>query len=180
MLNGKKVYLTAVSKSSIEQLRSWRNDPELRQYFREFREISDAAQEKWYQDKVLGNDKQVDFEIRSIPEDKLIGHCGLYYINWLNRTAELTIYVGDPEYKYKGYGADALRVLMDYAFFTMNLNRVWCEVFSNNGAIHVYRKIGFIDEGTLRKHHYENGKYLDCHLLGLLKDEWVAKKEISE
>lgn len=179
MIDGKKSYLTAINKTSIEQLRKWRNDPEMRKYFREYKEISDYDQEKWFTERVTHNDKQVDFEIHSKPEEKLIGHCGLYYVNWINRTAELTIYVGDNDYKYKGYGTDALHVLMDYAFFTMNLNRVWCEVFSNNGAIHVYRKIGFVDEGVLRQHHYDNGKFIDCNILGLLKSEWIAKKEFE-
>lgn len=176
MIQGEKIYLTAVEKSSLEQLRTWRNKPELRKYFREYREISSDMQESWYKNRVLENDKQIDFEIRDISTNNLIGHCGLYYISWVNRTAELTIYIGDAKYRNGGYGKDALTLLMNYAFDTVNLNRVWCEVFSNNEAIHVYRKLGFIDEGKLREHHYEDGKYIDCYMLGLLKSDWVCKQ----
>jgi len=176
MIKGEKVYLTAIERRTIEQLRLWRNNTELRKYFREYREISSTMQEAWYKDRVLGNDKQIDFEIHDINTNNLIGHCGLYYINWINRTAELTIYIGDMTYRKGGYGKDALKLLMDYAFYKVNLNRVWCEVFSNNEAIHVYRKIGFIDEGKLREHHYEDGQYIDCYLLGLLKSDWIANK----
>ena len=154
----------------------WRNNPRLRKYFREYREISDAMQEAWYNGRVLNNDKQVDFEIHDQKTGKLIGHCGLCYISWVNRTAELAIYIGDDEYRGGGYGKDALRLLMDYAFKTINLNRVWCEVFSNNAAIEVYRKIGFVDEGKMRQHHFEDGEYIDSYILGLLKDDWTKEK----
>ena len=176
MLTGKKVFLTALNKSSLEQLRAWRNDPSLRKYFREYKEISDAMQENWYNNRVLNNNNQVDFEIHDLETKSLIGHCSLNYISWTNRTAEFGIYIGDEKFRGGGYGSDSLRVLMDYAFKTLNLNRVWCEVFSNNSSIDVYRKIGFVDEGKLRNHHYENGEYLDCYMLGLLADEWFQKQ----
>lgn len=178
MIKGSKVYFTAVNRESISQLMEWRNNPELRKYFREYREISNAMQEAWYNNRVLNNDKQVDFEIHDCESGKLIGHCGLYYINWVNRTAELTIYIGDMSFRRGGYGKDTLSLLMDYAFKTLNLNRIWCEVFSNNAAVEVYRKIGFVDEGKLRQHHFENGEYLDCYVLGLLKDEWLKKESV--
>lgn len=176
MIKGKKAYLTGVNRGSIKQFMDWRNEPELRQYFREYREISDAMQENWYNNRVLNNDKQVDFEIHEIDNGKLIGHCGLYYINWVNRTGEFGIYIGDRNFRNGGYGKEALSLLIDYGFKTLNLNRIWCEVFSNNAAIGLYRKIGFVDEGMLRQHHYDDGKYLDSYMLGLLKEEWMNKK----
>lgn len=179
MIRGDKTYLTAVDKSSIEQLRVWRNEPGLRRFFREHREISPAMQLEWYETRVVGNkDKQVDFEIHDLESGRLIGHCGLYYINWINRTAELSVYIGDGSFRGGGYGRDALTLLMDYGFLTLNLNRIWCEVFSNNSAIYLYRKLGFVDEGTLRQHHFDDGAYLDCHLLGLLRSEW-RKEELQ-
>lgn len=178
MISGNKIYLTAVSKNSIQQLMNWRNSPELKKYFREYREISDEMQEAWFQNRVMNNDKQIDFEIHDIVSRRLIGHCGLYYINWVNRTAELSIYIGDVNFRGGGYGKDALHILMNYAFKTINMNRVWCEVFSNNEAVHVYRKIGFKDEGILRDHHFDDGKFIDCHILGLLSKEWLKKDGI--
>lgn len=176
MIKGEKVYFTAINKGSIYQLMEWRNNPELRKYFREYREISDTMQEAWYNNRVLNNDKQVDFEIHDLKSGQLIGHCGLCYINWINRTAELAIYIGDESFRRGGYGKDTLTLLMDYAFKTLNLNRVWCEVFSNNAAIEVYRKIGFVDEGKLRQHCFKDGVYIDCYMLGLLREEWLNKK----
>lgn len=172
MIEGKKVYLTAVNKTSISQLQEWRNSPGLRRYFREYREISDEMQRRWYEERVLSNKDQVDFEIHDAATGNLIGHCGLYYISWVSRTAEFTVYIGDMSYRKGGFGSDALRLLFTYGFDTLNLNRIWCEVYSNNEAIKVYRHLGFKDEGCLRKHHYDEGKYWDSYILGLLKDEW--------
>jgi RimJ/RimL family protein N-acetyltransferase len=172
VIAGKKVYLTAVERTSLEQLRAWRNSPSLRRYFREYREITSEMQEAWYRDRVLGSDRQVDFEIHDAMTGKLIGHTGLYYINWTDRTAEFTIYVGDMEFRGGGYGSDALRLLIEYGFNVLNLNRIWCEVYSNNGAVEIYRRLGFVDEGVKRQHHFDEGQYWDSYMLGLLRSEW--------
>jgi UDP-4-amino-4,6-dideoxy-N-acetyl-beta-L-altrosamine N-acetyltransferase len=172
MLKGKNIYLASVSKESIEQLRNWRNNPEFRKYFREYREISKEMQNAWFMNRVEGNSSQIDFEIRDIKTDTLIGHCGLYYINWVNRTAEFTIYVGDLSFRGAGFGSSALRTLLKYGFEDLNLNKIWCEVYDNNEAIEIYKHLGFVPEGILRKHVYKNGAYLDAHVLSLLREEF--------
>ena len=170
-LTGDKIYLTAVDKDSIEQFREWRNQPELRKFFREYKELSKDMQEGWFESKVLGDPNQVNFEIHDLKTSKLIGHCGLYYINWIHRSAEFGIYVGDGEYRNGGYGSDALRALVKYGFEDLNLNRIWCEVYSNNVALAVYKHIGFKHEGTMRESYYNEGRYWDAHILSMLKEE---------
>ena len=171
-IKGKKVFLSAVEESSLEQLRLWRNKPELRKYFREYREINRAMQQRWYENMVLGDKEQVNFEIHDIEGGKLIGHCGLYYIDWINRHAEFGIYVGDLEYRRGGYGSDALRALIEYGFKDLNLNKIWCEVYTNNDALDIYRHIGFKDEGLIRQHYFNEGKYWDANVLSLLRCEY--------
>lgn len=166
-----KIQLTALSSESLEQLRQWRNEPGLRRYFREFRELSNDMQQAWFKNRVMGNPNQFDFEIRTL-DGLLIGHASLNYISWTNRTAEFGIYIGSPAHRNGGFGSDALRALLGYGFDTLNLNRIWCEVFSNNDAIAVYEHIGFFEEGRLRQHHYDEGTYMDCIMMGMLKLEW--------
>ena len=72
MVNGKKVYLSSVERENLEQLRQWRNQPELRKYFREYREITKDMQNKWYENRVLNSKEQVDFEIHDKESNKLI------------------------------------------------------------------------------------------------------------
>jgi UDP-4-amino-4,6-dideoxy-N-acetyl-beta-L-altrosamine N-acetyltransferase len=174
MIKGKKVNLTKVDRENIEQLREWRNSPLLRKYFREHREINKENQSCWYETKVLGDPNQYNFEIRVNENSELIGHCGLYYINWISRTAEFGIYIGDTNYRNGGYGSDTLRTLIGYGFNDLNLNRIWCEVYDNNKSIEVYKHIGFKYEGTLRQNYYNEGKYWDAHLLGMLKSDYES------
>ena len=70
-VKGNKVFLSAVEEESTEQLRSWRNDPELRKYFREYKEISKTMQKRWYENRVHGDDNQVNFEIHDLDSGKL-------------------------------------------------------------------------------------------------------------
>jgi UDP-4-amino-4,6-dideoxy-N-acetyl-beta-L-altrosamine N-acetyltransferase len=173
MIQGKKCYLTSVASDSNEQLRTWRNNPEIRKYFREHREITQQMQANWYKNRVHNSDNsQYDFEIHDQDTGTHIGHCGLYYIDWIARKAEFSIYIGDMDYRGKGIGSDALKTLIKYGFEELNLNKIWCEVYSNNKAINIYRKIGFVDEGILRQNAVKNGKYVDSYVLSMLKSEW--------
>ena len=152
MIKGNKVFLTAIEESSLEQLREWRNRPELRMYFREYKEISSAMQKRWFENRVLNNVDQVDFEIHEIESNQLIGHCSLNYINWRSQHAEFGIYIGSDKFRGGGYGKEALQLLIDYGFKTLNLNKIWCEVYSNNEAIGIYEHLCFVYEGTMRQH----------------------------
>lgn len=172
MLKGRKIYLSSVEEESIEKLRLWRNQPELRKFFREFREINKEMQSRWFVNKVIEDPNQVNFEIHDLESEKLIGHCGLYYINWIHRHAEFGIYIGDQDYRSGGYGSDALRTLISYGFDDLNLNKIWCEVYTNNDALVVYEHLGFKKEGVLRQHYYNEGKYWDSTMLSLLKSEF--------
>jgi len=179
MIKGKKIFLTSVEEDSLEQMRNWRNEPELRKYFREYREISQTMQQAWYK-KILIDEKQVNFEIRENKNNSLIGHCGLYYINWIHRHAEFGIYIGDMNYRSGGFGSDALRTLLKYGFHDLNLNKIWCEVYSNNDALEVYKHIGFKHEGTLRESYYNEGKYWDADLLSMLRGEYREKYDLDK
>jgi len=173
MLRGKKIILTAIQEKNLKQLRHWRNLPELRKYFREYRILSEKMQENWFK-KIQKDTNQYNFEIH-VPQgdsSKLIGHCGLYYINWIHRSGEFGIYIGDRTFLSGGYGADALRTLLTYGFNDLNLNRIWCEVYGNNDALGIYRHIGFKDEGVLRQSYFNEGKYWDSYILSMLKTEY--------
>ena len=174
MIKGQKILLESVDSSHLEQLRKWRNNPNLRKYFREYREISDEMQRRWFE-KITTDKDQVNFSIKEKNTENLIGHCGLYYIDWRNRTAEFEIYLGDKESRGKGYGSEALRQLCGYGFNELNLNRIWCEVYSNNQSLNMYRHIGFVDEGILRQNYYCEGQYLDSYILSMLQSEYKEK-----
>ncbi|MEZ4728519.1 MAG: GNAT family protein [Caldilineaceae bacterium] len=75
----------------------------------------------------------------------------------------------------RGYGADAVRLLLAYAFRHHNVYRVYLSVNSNNTrAIGAYGRCGFVEEGRLRSHVWSNGEYIDLVQMGILRDEWLA------
>lgn len=173
MLVGKKVKLTEIERDSLEKIRGWRNDPENRQYFRAFKDISSDMQEQWY--KKMGNNSDpnhVYFQI--MHGNELAGVCNLSYIDWHMRSAEAAIMIGD--FKGQGLGTDALEVMCRYGFEEVNLHKIWCEIFDSNPAsLAIFKKLGFVQDGMLRDNWFYNGKYGDSYRLSLLEDEWRAR-----
>ncbi|MBI3241637.1 MAG: GNAT family N-acetyltransferase [Chloroflexi bacterium] len=113
------------------------------------------------------------FVIRTLAEDKLIGFVGLWAENWTHGDAWLGIGIGERDYWGKGYGADALRIALHYAFTELNLHRVSLSVFAyNTRAIRAYEKVGFVVEGRMRQLLYRDGERWDEVVMGALKEEW--------
>lgn len=187
MLDGKKVILDVVDKDDIEWMRQQRNMPEMRQYFREWKEISKDQQEWWYNDRGNNtNPNHVYFKVlekydpdMTWPDDteeeknptRLVGCCGLHYLDWRMRSAEFGVFLS-KEARGKGIGKEALTMLFDYGFREMNLHKIWCEVYDNNTSVELYRKLGFKDEGLLRDNYFCGGKYGNSIMMSVLEDEW--------
>jgi len=171
ILTSDKIYLTELSKANLEQLRKWRNMPDIFKYFYQYSLISTENHLDWYQ-KTLSDSKSIYFEIHH-NDGTLIGLCCLIDINWLSRTSDFSIYIGDKNFHGQGLGKESLHLLFDYAFNVLNLERIYSHVFDfNQNAIGLYQKLGFKIEGTLRKHHFHNGKYINVIIIGLLKNDY--------
>ncbi|TFK40556.1 acyl-CoA N-acyltransferase [Crucibulum laeve] len=83
-----------------------------------------------------------------------------------------------PEFWRKGYGEEASRFVIDYGFRSLGLHRISLGVFEGNDrAIALYRRLGFVDEGTLRKQLWKDGGWWDVYLMGLLEDEWATAQK---
>ncbi|MDG4656913.1 GNAT family protein [Ectobacillus antri] len=118
----------------------------------------------------------VSFRLRSKETDMLVGFVALHGIEWNNRTGLLAIGIGEEHLRNKGYGTDALQLILRYAFYELNLDRVGLDVISyNQRAIRTYEKVGFIVEGAMRSAVYRDGKRYDRIIMGILKSEWEAK-----
>jgi RimJ/RimL family protein N-acetyltransferase len=122
--------------------------------------------------KTREDPKHVTFAVTV--EDEPIGTCSLFQEDTLARHAELGIALR-LGVAGKGYGTDALRVLVEYAFTRRNLRRVHLIVVaSNERAIASYRKVGFVEEGRRREHCWVRGAYVDEVIMGLLRSEWSS------
>ena len=101
------------------------------------------------------------------------GVCGLTHINWKDRHAEVSIYIGDPEHEQRGVATWALRRLAEIAFLEYGLYRLWAEIYDfNEASIALFRKCGYRWEGTARSAVWHDGKWWDSHSYSLLGPEW--------
>jgi RimJ/RimL family protein N-acetyltransferase len=105
-----------------------------------------------------------------------VGWIGLDGIHWQHGAASLAIGIGSAENRGKGYGSEAIRLLLDFAFNEMNLHHIGLTVFSyNTGARALYERLGFVYEGTRREFMQRDGERWDMHFYSMLRPEWVAK-----
>src|ERR1700761_163650 len=151
MLTGCAVRLTEIRPEDSDVLYGWINDPETVRHNAPFAPVTRLQHNEWFA-SIGKNPSKSLFAIRPLDSEVLLGTVQLIDIHPVHRTAELTIRIGKDANRGKGYGTDALKLLVDTAFRDMNLVRVWLRVFSSNSrAIRAYEKAGFEKEGVMRK-----------------------------
>lgn len=178
ILNGTLVRLSAVDPEEFSKAFAvWRRDSEFMRLMDSnaprlgSRKDAQKSLEKELEDQQLN---QHWFTIRTLVEDKLIGDIGLYVVNWSGRDAFVGLGIGERDFWGKGYGTDAMHLILRYAFMEVNLRRVTLTVFEYNPrAIRSYEKAGFRHEGRLRKLLHRDGNRYDELFMGILRDEWM-------
>lgn len=174
MLCGRWVALRPLERADLEQCRAWVNDRALVALTGPYAPVGRRDQEAWFKRIAAGGSDRV-FGIHRRRGGRLIGTCGLYDVHWVLRKADLRIRIGDRRALGKGYGSDAVRVLVDHAFRNLNLHRVALTVFADNArAIRAYEKCGFVPEGKLRGDGFIEGRYIDVLVMGILQDDYLA------
>lgn len=137
--------------------------------------FSRKATQEWYEKQAFEPAPDaISFTIRTLADDRLIGQIELDGIRWNHGDAYVGIGIGPGDWG-KGYGTDAMRILLRYAFTELNLHRVTLTVFEYNPrAIRSYEKAGFKYEGRVRKFLVRDGKEYDMVHMGILRREWLA------
>ena len=168
---GKKVYLRAVKQGDEELIARIENHPDPRKTLF-YARPSTAQQIKEKVDTFLTDPNSVVLIICRKDDDQPIGKTALYRIDWVGRMAVFYIAIADKNNWSKGYGTEATKLMVDYSFKTLNLNRIQLHVAAENDpAVHVYKKAGFKVEGTLREAMYYDGRYFDFYVMGILRDD---------
>lgn len=170
-LVGERIYLSPRNSEDIEKFTEWLNDFETTDYIGRSSEIITLDDEKKFLETTK-EDKKV-FVIVDLKDDNMIGTVGLHEINNIKRTATLGIFIGDKNYREKGYGTEAIRLILDYGFNYLNLNNIKLDLFEfNERALACYKKCGFREYGRRRKSNFINGKYYDTIEMDILAEEF--------
>jgi RimJ/RimL family protein N-acetyltransferase len=132
---------------------------------------------EWFEEEPkAGTPDYFLFTILTLAEDKLIGFIAFEGINWTNRDTYVAIGIGEREYWGKGYGTEAMRLMLRYGFTELNLHRVALTVYEyNSRGIRSYEKCGFKHEGRIREFILRDGKRWDMLHMGILRQEWLAQ-----
>ena len=118
------------------------------------------------------------FMIRAKVDDRLIGKAAVQWVEWTNGNAYLRLGIGAEEDRRKGYGTQALQMLLRFAFAELNLFRVSALVPEyNEGAIALLKKFGFVQEVCRRKSLERDAQRWDLYVFGLLKEEWQSRTQ---
>ena len=179
MIYGEKIRLRRIEREDIATFVRWFGDPDVRNFLLINRPISKAEEERWFENQLQDESSEL-FAIESSDgqENVHIGNIGLHDINWLHRHAELGIVIGEKNYWSKGYGSDAVRTLLRFAFHEMNLHRVTLRVYEDNArGIRAYEKCGFEHEGRMREAIFRQGRYYDELRMGILDREFDAQSQ---
>ena len=172
-LIGDRIYLSPRNNEDIEKFTEWLNDFETTDYIGRSAYIMTLEGEKQYLEENLN--KNYDFFIITLNEDKLIGTVGLEHYDSINRTATLGIFIGDKDYRNEGYGTEAIKMVLDYGFNYLNLNNIKLDLMSfNERALKCYKKCGFQENGRRRKCKFINGKYYDSISMDILAEEFTG------
>jgi RimJ/RimL family protein N-acetyltransferase len=163
MINGKQIGLRAIEKHDLSQLLAWRNKPALRRFFREHAELNSENQMTWFQGVVCNSAHVKMFAIVASDTGELIGACGLCAIDWVNRHADFSIYIGkDDLYIDDVYATDAGAVLLQYGFEELNLHRIWAEIYDiDEQKKNLLDKLNFVFEGRHSQTYWHQGKWHD-------------------
>ena len=177
MIEGKYVKMRSLEIEDLPELRDWRNSKSVRMATREYRLLNMINQKNWFE-KTHNENPPSSLMFGVINnKKKLIGVCGLTYIDWKNKHAELSLYLNLDNWQTSKEAKDTIIALMKYGFEEINLHRLWAEVFSiAKKNLSLIKKLGFVKEGIFREKLWREGKWWNSEIYSILSSEYKKKK----
>jgi [ribosomal protein S5]-alanine N-acetyltransferase len=172
------VYLRALELSDLERTHKWHNDQHMyRTMGGVFHYVSRASEEVWLREKGAYSSQEVNLAICLSENLQHIGNIYLRNIDWINRHAELQIWIGEPNFRSQGYGYSAQKLIQKYAFGDLGLRRLYIFIQEGNTSIKLAEKFGFVIEGCLRKHNFVDGEFKNFIVMGLCVDDDLVQND---
>ncbi len=176
LLTGKLVRLAAPRTEEAKFLAEWSADAE----YQRLMEVHPVRPHnaKFFQARMERDLSEhfFVFSIRTLADDEFIGDILLMFVNHMHGDCLVGIGIGNRAYWGKGYGSDAMNVILRFAFQELNLHRVSLYALaSNTRALRSYEKCGFVHEGRIRGAEHRGARD-DVAAMGVLRDEWLAKQ----
>ena len=170
-ITGDHIVLRPLIKADIENRVKWFNDPDVRKSLIVSEQFELDKTIRWFE-KIQANDSRVEFVIET-SQKKTVGVVGLAGIDSTHRTAEIYIVIGEKEFWGKSVMLEAECLLIDWAFNSLDLEKIWAESRPENiASLITMKKIGFQVEGTLRNEKIVNGQRTTVLRLGLLREDF--------
>ena len=154
----------------------WEKMPEVTEFFSISRDqTKEDVYKKFFDDLALESSRQFTILLKNGGKDEELPMAGRIVLGdiipgWKGEIWR--IYIADRNLRNKGYGAQALKAMLDYCFRDLELKRVYLDFYTGNPAEYLYRKMGFREEGVLRQNCRKDGVLYDVHLMSMLKDEY--------
>ena len=174
-LVGDRIYLSpkVVTDETVQKYTEWLNDFQVTDYTGRTSHIATETGEKEWLEKIARSSDARNFDIVELNTNELIGTVSLEHFNWIERSAELGIFIGDKNFRDNGYGSESINLLLEYGFKYLNLHSIRLDLLSVNERAHkCYLKCGFKDAGKSREQIFLNGKYYDKLHMDILENEF--------
>ena len=171
---GEKCYLSPIDTNDAEKFTEWLNDLEVTVNLQTYNTVLNVENEKAFLENLT---KTHNYSIIEKKNDELLGVCGFMDIDQVNQTAEAGIFIGNKNYWNRGYGTEALTLLLDYGFKALNLHNIMLRVYEyNKRAIKTYEKTGFRQIGVRREALYRDLKWHDIILMDIVPNDYYKGK----
>lgn len=129
------------------------------------------SQIRFLADELTGNSHKLQLGIEDRSSGTLIGIISLSDIEWVSRRAEVAVFIGEPEFRTLDRWHEATSLIIDHAFKSLNLHRIYGGSMNKSVADLFIRLLGFRDEGVLRDYAFKDGIYRDCHIFGRIRSD---------
>jgi RimJ/RimL family protein N-acetyltransferase len=179
-LHGKRISLQLLERDHLKKRVEFLNDSVVQKTLNFDYPTSLAKTEAWFSKNILASNR-VDFAFIRNEDSEVVGFGGFININSKARKAELYIFIGNKSCWGKGFGRDGYKLLVNYGFAELGLERIYLyQLAENERAVRATSALGWKTEGLLRKDIWSHGELKDQYVLSILRDEWEVSGLYSD